>query len=113
MSYWSAHHGGVGAALAGMDMSMPGDISFDSGTSYYGTNLTFGVLNGTIPQWRVDDMAVRIMAAYYKVGRDRLWTVPTSARGLAMNTASSTSSLLRALMSVLMSSSMCSVTMPA
>ncbi|KAL5357941.1 putative beta-glucosidase A [Aspergillus floccosus] len=76
MSDWSAHHSGVGAALAGMDMSMPGDISFDSGTSYYGTNLTVGVLNGTIPQWRVDDMAVRIMAAYYKVGRDRLWTPP-------------------------------------
>ncbi|THC97001.1 hypothetical protein EYZ11_003505 [Aspergillus tanneri] len=71
MSDWSAHHSGVGSALAGLDMSMPGDIAFNDGNSYFGANLTIGVLNGTIPQWRVDDMAVRIMAAYYKVGRDR------------------------------------------
>ncbi|PWY72425.1 hypothetical protein BO70DRAFT_297934 [Aspergillus heteromorphus CBS 117.55] len=76
MSDWEAHHSGASAAMAGLDMSMPGDVVFDSGTSYWGTNLTIGVLNGTVPQWRVDDMAVRIMAAYYKVGRDRLWTPP-------------------------------------
>lgn len=71
MSDWSAQHSGVSDALAGLDMTMPGDVSFDSGTSYYGTNLTVAVLNGTIPQWRIDDMAVRIMSAYYKVGRDQ------------------------------------------
>ncbi|KAF9886936.1 hypothetical protein FE257_010677 [Aspergillus nanangensis] len=76
MSDWSAQHSGVGAALAGMDMSMPGDVGFNTGTSFYGANLTVGVLNGTIPQYRVDDMAVRIMAAYYKVGRDRHSTPP-------------------------------------
>ncbi|RAK86143.1 beta-glucosidase precursor [Aspergillus costaricaensis CBS 115574] len=76
MSDWAAHHAGVSGALAGLDMSMPGDVDYDSGTSYWGTNLTISVLNGTVPQWRVDDMAVRIMAAYYKVGRDRLWTPP-------------------------------------
>lgn len=70
MTDWGAHHSGVSDTLAGLDMSMPGDISFDSATSYYGTNLTAAVLNGTIPQWRIDDMAVRIMSAYYKVGRD-------------------------------------------
>lgn len=51
-------------------MSMPGDIHFDMKTSYWGSNLTVAVLNGTVPQWRVDDMAVRIMAAYYLVGRE-------------------------------------------
>lgn len=30
-------------------------------------NLTVAVLNGTIPQWRLDDMAVRIMAGFYYV----------------------------------------------
>ena len=70
MSDWSAQHSGVGAALAGLDMTMPGDVTFDSGTSYWGTNLTVAVLNGTIPAWRLDDAAVRIMAAYYYVGRD-------------------------------------------
>ena len=47
---------------------MPGDTSFDSGSSYWGSNLTIAVLNGTVPEWRLDDMVMRIMAAYFKVG---------------------------------------------
>lgn len=35
-------------------MSMPGDVLFDSGSSYWGANLTVAVLNGTVPQWRLD-----------------------------------------------------------
>ena len=70
MSDWSAQHSGVSSTLAGLDMTMPGDASFDSGTAYWGTNLTISVLNGTVPQWRVDDAAVRIVAAWYYVGRD-------------------------------------------
>nr|ATQ35957.1 beta-glucosidase [Talaromyces piceae] len=70
MTDWSAQHSGVGDALAGTDMDMPGDVSFDSGTAFYGSNLTIAVLNGTVPEWRIDDMAVRIMSSYYKVGRD-------------------------------------------
>ncbi len=69
MSDWSAQHSGVSSALAGLDQTMPGDIGFDSGTSYWGANLTIAVLNGTIPQWRLDDMAIRIMAGYYYVDR--------------------------------------------
>ena len=56
MSDWGAHHSGVGAALAGLDMSMPGDTAFDSGQSFWGSNLTSAVLNGSVPEWRVDDM---------------------------------------------------------
>lgn len=70
MSDWQAQHSGVGSALAGMDMSMPGDTEFNTGESFWGTNLTISVVNGTVPEWRIDDMAVRIMAAFYKVGRD-------------------------------------------
>lgn len=70
VSDWSAQHSGVGSALAGLDMTMPGDIGFFSGTSYWGGNLTIAVLNGTVPQWRLDDAAVRIVAAWYYVGRD-------------------------------------------
>lgn len=77
MSDWQAQHSGVGSALAGMDMSMPGDTTFSTGLSFWGTNLTLAVGNGTVPEWRVDDMAVRIMAAYYKVGRDKV-SVPTN-----------------------------------
>ena len=70
MSDWSAQHSGVSAILAGMDMTMPGDVSFYSGDSYFGANLTIAVLNGTVPQWRLDDAVVRIVAAWYYVGRD-------------------------------------------
>ena len=70
MSDWSAQHAGVSSILAGLDMTMPGDVGFDSSTSYWGTNLTIAVLNGTVPQWRLDDAAVRILAAWYYVGRD-------------------------------------------
>lgn len=68
MSDWGAHHSGVSSALAGLDMSMPGDTEFDSGLTFWGSNLTVAILNGTVPEWRLDDMAMRIMAAYFKVG---------------------------------------------
>lgn len=70
MSDWAAQHAGVDAGLAGLDMSMPGDLTFGSGTSFWGGNLTTAVLNGSYPEWRLDDMATRIMAAYFKVGQD-------------------------------------------
>ncbi|KAL7626418.1 beta-glucosidase [Parahypoxylon ruwenzoriense] len=69
MSDWQAQHSGAASAVAGLDMTMPGDTIFNSGFSFWGTNLTLAVLNGTVPQYRVDDMAMRIMAAYFKVGR--------------------------------------------
>ena len=85
MSDWAAQHSGVGSALAGLDMTMPGDLTFLSGNSHWGANLTIAVLNGTIPEWRLDDMATRILAAWYFVGRDNTsipinfdsWTLDT------------------------------------
>ena len=50
---------------------MPGDASFLSGNSFWGGNLTVAVLNGTVPEWRIDDMATRILAAWFYVGRDK------------------------------------------
>jgi len=47
---------------------MPGDTLFNTGLTFWGTNLTVAVLNGTVSEYRVDDMAMRIMAAYFKVG---------------------------------------------
>ncbi|KAF2752773.1 hypothetical protein EJ05DRAFT_481015 [Pseudovirgaria hyperparasitica] len=70
MSDWQAQHAGVSTALAGMDMAMPGDVLFNTYTSYWGPNMTVAVLNGTLPEWRLDDMVTRIMAAFYLVGRD-------------------------------------------
>ena len=71
MSDWQAQHAGVATALAGLDMAMPGDTVFDSGVSYWGQNLTIAVLNGTVPEWRIDDMATRIISGWYYVGRDK------------------------------------------
>ncbi|KAL3428426.1 glycosyl hydrolase family 3 [Phlyctema vagabunda] len=68
MSDWQAQHSGASSAAAGLDMSMPGDTLFNTADSFWGTNLTAAVLNGTVAQWRIDDMATRIMAAYFKVG---------------------------------------------
>ncbi|KAH7118481.1 putative beta-glucosidase A [Dactylonectria macrodidyma] len=77
VSDWWAQHTGVASALAGLDMTMAGDQDLASGNTYWGGNLTAAVLNGTIPQWRLDDMVTRIMSAYFKVGRDAA-RVPTN-----------------------------------
>jgi hypothetical protein len=53
-----------------LQMTMPGDISFGSNTSYFGRTLIEYTQNGTIPAARVDDMAARIVAAWYFLGQD-------------------------------------------
>ncbi|KAI0836838.1 glycoside hydrolase family 3 protein [Hypoxylon sp. FL0890] len=71
VSDWGAQHSGVASALAGLDMTMPGEGFGAVGySSFWGGALTEAVLRGEIPQWRLDDMVIRIMAAFYKVGRD-------------------------------------------
>ncbi len=52
-------------------MTMPGDVSFSSLDSYFGANLTQAVNNGSVPISRVDDMAVRILGAYFLTGQDK------------------------------------------
>ena len=53
VSDWGGLHGGVDAALAGMDVAMP-----DSG-GFWGEKLVEGVKNGSLAEWRIDDMATR------------------------------------------------------
>ena len=72
VSDWSATHSGVKSVLAGLDMTMPGDIIFNDEESYFGPNLTMAVVNGSIPESRLDDMVTRIMAAYFLVGQQNL-----------------------------------------
>ena len=69
MSDWYATHSTI-SAITGLDMTMPGDITLNSGTSYFGANLTAYVQNGTIPEARVDDMVTRILAGWYLLGQD-------------------------------------------
>jgi hypothetical protein len=58
MSDWQATMSTI-SAITGLDMTMPGDVQFGSGDSYFGGNLTAYVNNGTIPETRIDDMATR------------------------------------------------------
>ncbi|KAF5018942.1 hypothetical protein F66182_9058 [Fusarium sp. NRRL 66182] len=69
MSDWQAQHAGAASAVAGLDLTMPGDTEFGTGYSFWGGNLTLAVVNGTVPAWRIDDMAMRIMASFFKVGK--------------------------------------------
>lgn len=71
MSDWLAQRAGVASALAGLDMTMPGDgLKWMDGESLWGPQLTKAVLNGSMPVERVNDMAVRIVAAWYQLGQD-------------------------------------------
>jgi len=85
LSDWDAQHSGVASTLAGLDMTMPGDTDFNSGASFWGPNLTISVINGTVPAWRLDDAAVRIMAAYYYVGRDKA-AIPLNFNSWSLDT---------------------------
>jgi len=50
-------------------MTMPGD-NFGNNQFLWGQNLQNAVSNGQVPQSRLDDMARRILAAWYFVGQD-------------------------------------------
>lgn len=70
-SDWLAQRSGVAAALAGLDMTMPGDgLRWQDGDSLWGGELTKSVLNGSIPMERMNDMALRVVAAWYQLGQD-------------------------------------------
>ncbi|KAG2205238.1 hypothetical protein INT47_009503 [Mucor saturninus] len=70
-SDWSATMSTVPSANGGLDMTMPGDITFNSNDSYFGKNLTDAVHAKTVDESRVTDMVTRIVAAWYKVGQDK------------------------------------------
>lgn len=71
MSDWLAQRGGVSSALAGLDMTMPGDgLFWADGKSLWGSELTKSILNGSVPLDRLNDMVTRIVAAWYQFGQD-------------------------------------------
>lgn len=71
MSDWLAQRSGVGTALAGLDMTMPGDgLRWANGESLWGPQLTRSILNGSVPLERLNDMVTRIVAAWYQLGQD-------------------------------------------
>lgn len=77
MSDWLAQMSGVASALAGLDMGMPGDTQIPLfGTSYWMYELTRSVLNGSVPVDRLNDMATRVVAAWYQMGQDKDYPPP-------------------------------------
>ncbi|KAJ5129716.1 uncharacterized protein N7515_005755 [Penicillium bovifimosum] len=77
MTDWLGHYSGVASALAGLDMSMPGDGAIPLfETSYWGSALSRSVLNGSVPVDRLNDMVTRIVAAWYKLGQDKDYPLP-------------------------------------
>ncbi|KAK3186740.1 hypothetical protein K4F52_004486 [Lecanicillium sp. MT-2017a] len=71
MSDWLAQQSGVASALAGLDMTMPGDgLGWQDGNSLWGPHLSRAVLNGSLPIGRLNDMVVRIVASWYQLGQD-------------------------------------------
>jgi beta-glucosidase len=70
-SDWLAQRSGVGSALAGLDVTMPGDgLTWANGQSLWGPELTKAVLNGSIPMDRLNDMVTRVVASWYQLGQD-------------------------------------------
>ena len=61
VSDWLAQHTGIASANAGLDMAMPDSPYWSAG------NLTQAVANGSVAQSRLDDMATRILASWYKL----------------------------------------------
>lgn len=71
MSDWLAQQSGVASALAGLDMSMPGDgLGWTDGKSLWGPQLSRAVLNGSVPLSRLNDMVTRIVASWYQLKQD-------------------------------------------
>jgi len=52
VSDWGGQHSGIASANAGLDLVMPS-------SDFWGNNLTAAVVNGTMTQSRLDDMAIR------------------------------------------------------
>ncbi|KAK3937742.1 beta-glucosidase cel3A [Diplogelasinospora grovesii] len=69
MSDWNAQHTTNGAANGGMDMTMPGS-DYSGKTILWGPQLNSAVNNGQVSKARLDDMAKRILAAWYLAGQN-------------------------------------------
>lgn len=71
VSDWLAQRSGVASALAGLDISMPGDgLRWKDGRALWGGLLTKAVLNGSVPLERLNDMVTRTVAAWYQLKQD-------------------------------------------
>ncbi|CZT25552.1 related to beta-glucosidase 1 precursor [Ramularia collo-cygni] len=92
VSDWFATHGTASFANGGLDLEMPGNVSAQYGSSYFGTPLLQAVENGSVPMTRLDDMATRVMKPYFRLGQDVDFPPvdPANAATIGVNTAGHT-----------------------
>ncbi|KAE8353198.1 glycosyl hydrolase family 3 N terminal domain-containing protein [Aspergillus coremiiformis] len=65
VSDWYAQYTGIAGAAAGLDMAMPISPYWENGT------LALAVKNESLSSTRLDDMATRIVAAWYRYGKEK------------------------------------------
>ncbi|KAG6001553.1 hypothetical protein E4U21_004093 [Claviceps maximensis] len=69
LSDWDALYGGLEYATGGLDMGLPNAPNWEK-------NLVQAVQNGSFAESRVNDMATRIIAAWYQIGQDKDFPTP-------------------------------------
>ncbi|KAH8903664.1 beta-glucosidase 1 [Coniochaeta sp. PMI_546] len=69
VSDWDAQHSGVASANAGLDVVMPG-------VGYWGPRLVEAVNNGSVSEVRINDMAVRLLAAWHLLHQENIFPPP-------------------------------------
>ena len=81
-------------------MVMPGPAEYGGNVSYFGPALVNAVNSGQVPTSRLDDMATRILAAYYVQGQDQGYPAVNfntwnSSKGQHVNVQDDHGSLIR------------------
>lgn len=71
MSDWGATHTTTGSANGGLDMTMPGS-DYNKKVFPWGDALSNAVNSNQVTKSRLDDMARRVLAAWYLVGQDKI-----------------------------------------
>ncbi|CAI7584967.1 unnamed protein product [Penicillium manginii] len=74
VSDWTAQHTGIASANAGMDIAMPDSQYWENNT------LAIATKNGSMPDFRLDDMATRIIASWYKYAE-----IPNPGHGIPVS----------------------------
>ncbi|KAI0543292.1 glycoside hydrolase family 3 protein [Xylaria curta] len=81
LSDWFATHGTESFANAGLDIEMPGNVSALAGPSYFGDALLEAVNEGLVLKQRLEDMAQRVMAPYFRLRQDQDFPTVDPASG--------------------------------
>ncbi|KAJ5082641.1 hypothetical protein N7532_011684 [Penicillium argentinense] len=71
VSDWTGQQTGIASANAGLDIAMPDSQFWENNT------LVIATRNGSVPQFRLDDMATRILASWYKLAE-----IPNPGHGI-------------------------------